>query len=116
MKKKNRSLSRYLSGVLRVLFTPSCWIQVSRYSKSWDKELNDLMETHKFEKFDGFIARIESRKVWVANHPYSSFDIYTVKPLDVRPKRITILRAYDKLLDDLVNFPHDTDAREENKQ
>lgn len=83
-----------------MLFTPRCWIQIQRYSKPWDKKLNELMKTHKFEIIDDFTARIGGWDVWYKNHPYGSFCPMGELVPEVRPKRITILRAYDKLAAD----------------
>ena len=41
-------------------------------------------------------ARIGDQVVWIANHPFASFTPYDPK-IEVRPKRITILRAGDLL-------------------
>lgn len=88
-------------GALRVLFTPSCWIQNQPYSKGWDAELRRLLATQKFEPIDSFTAKIGDWEVWIENHPYASFTIHNGRYPRVRPSRATILAAGDKLMADL---------------
>jgi hypothetical protein len=79
---------------LRVIFTPSCWIQNNPYCAAWDAELKRLVETEKFVFLNRHHAKIGKHTVWIANHPYASF---SVDGCDIRPSRSTILRAMDKL-------------------
>lgn len=89
-----------MTGLLRVLFTPSCWIQGGRYSSEWNQLLISLMSKHKFEGRKEHIATLGPTDIWVSNHPYCSFRPYKYNngvlcgPV---PKRITALRAMDKL-------------------
>jgi hypothetical protein len=85
-----------IKDFFRVLFTPSCWIQFDTYSKDWDILLNELMQKHDFVPMNEHTACINGIKVWISNHPYGSFEV-----LGVRPSRITILKAHDKLIKDL---------------
>ena len=78
----------------KVLITPACWIQNYDYSKAWDIKLKKLMEENKFTGLDLYTARLGNQSIWIANHPYASF---TSSYLNVRPKRSTILYAWDKL-------------------
>ena len=84
-----------------MLFSPACWLTVGRYSKVWDDRLNDLMRNHRFEIIDRFTAQIGPESVWIRNHPYASFKICgggrETGPI---PKRITMLRAMDRLDND----------------
>lgn len=84
---------------LRVLITPSCWIQNETYSEVWDSKLNSLMETNSFALKNEYCAEIGGICVWIANHPYASFAVK-----GVRPSRSTILKAYDKLMLDYLNI------------
>lgn len=88
--------------MMRVILTPSCWSQNYTYSEAWDKKLNALMDEHDFTEITEHTAQIGEVCVWVANHPYASFTPYGNMP-SVRPKRTTILRAWDKLVSDMVN-------------
>jgi len=79
-------------GMLRVMFTPGCWIQNHKYDKEYDEWLTNSMLTHQFVEVGPYDAWLNGRTIWIENHPYASF-VYK----DMRPKRITLLRAMDKL-------------------
>lgn len=68
-------------------------------SMEWDKQLNELMDKHKFERINTCMAKIGGVTVWVANHPYASFTPMdkTQLPSSIRPRRMTIYRAWKKL-------------------
>ena len=83
--------------LLRVLFTPSCWIQNKQYSKEWDNDLKQLMSKHQFTDRAKYTAKLGDFEVWIGNHPYASF---RPEGCDVRASRITILKAADKLARD----------------
>ena len=86
-----------VNDFMRVLLTPRCWLQNDRYSPLWDAKLNELMERHHFKpEHTRHYAMLGTAKVWVSNHPYASFTYGKL-----RPRRITILRAMDKLRQDL---------------
>jgi hypothetical protein len=87
---------------LRILFTPSCWLQLNPYSAVWDARLNELMKTHKFERNSECTAKIGNITVWIENHPYASFT--ADHGPRVRPSRRTILKAHDKLVSDLLDI------------
>lgn len=91
---------RTIFGWLRVLATPACWLTVGSYSEYWDLKLRKLMRKHNFTNVDGCSATLGPIKVWIANHPYRSFCYYRYQDgvvIGPRPKRITALRAMDKL-------------------
>jgi hypothetical protein len=93
---------------LKALFTPGCWIQLGTYSPDWDAELNRLLMEHQVERTGNYTARIGRRVVWIENHPYASF-----RPNDfdqARPKRATILKAWDRLIRDGV-LAHNVELR-----
>lgn len=89
---------------LKVLFTPSCWLQNESYNSEWDEELNRLMDSgEKFKDVSSHTAIIGGHCVWIRNHPYASFTpYYTAIPQIIRPSRATILRAMDKLVADAI--------------
>lgn len=92
----------WLLGILRVIFTPSCWTQNGKYNKRWDKLLNELMEKNKFVLRTDHTAWLGTYCIWISNHPYASMQPYIPNTLtSFRPRRITILRAHDKLIKDL---------------
>ena len=82
--------------------TPGYWLQNNHYCEKWDRELNELLKTKKFQPIDKCTARIGERTVWIKNHPYASFSPWPSNHVDVRPRRITIARAHKKLLEDLI--------------
>lgn len=85
---------------LKVIFTPSCWLQNNVYSETWDKKLNQLMAIRDFDVIDEYHAKIGGYTVWIKNHPYASFS--PVGPIiNVRPRRSTILMAGEKVINDL---------------
>lgn len=84
---------------LKVVFTPSCWLQIHPYSSIWDKQLNKLMETHTFTNVTGFTANLGNVRVWIENYPYAAFT--PDRSMTVRPSRRTILKAYEKLVNDV---------------
>lgn len=89
---------------LKVLFTPSCWIQNYDYSQLWDAQLRALLVSG--EKFvvvsaNDYTANIGNYVVWIKNHPYASFKPYGAGG-SCRPSRATILRAMDHLVKDVL--------------
>ncbi len=97
----NHLVSRII-GALRVLSTPSCWMQNHRYSAEWDRQLRALMTEHKFVPLGPHTARLGPLTLWTSNHPYASFHPYHPLDLSVRASRITMLRAGDKYMADIV--------------
>jgi hypothetical protein len=57
------------------------------------------MESEKFVSQNNYTARLGDRIVWIENHPYASFT--PVGYPQARPSRATILRAHDKLMEDI---------------
>ena len=86
-----------MNDFFRVLFTPSVWHQMYPYSSLWDKYLSDLLEKHDFECVTKHTAKIGGITVWIANYPHTCFFPYESEEIRVRAKRLTILRANDKL-------------------
>ena len=103
-------LRNWLLGALRVLSTPSCWIQNETYSRQWDRKLNQLLALHRFESITTHTALIGGVEIWIENHPYASFT--PQNGISCRPKRITILRAYDKLLEQIYAPDREVDELE----
>jgi hypothetical protein len=84
---------------------PSYWFPLDTYDSKWDKWLNEAMDKDKFVVISDFEASISGVKIWIANHPYGSFTPYPspTEPLPLsssRPKRSTVARAWDKLMQD----------------
>lgn len=85
-------------GWVKVILSPSYWIMNDSYSKVWDNELTRLMSEHKFTKLSTHTAYLGDVCIWVGNHPYASFTPYGA---NIRPSRLTIMRAYEKLIEDV---------------
>lgn len=86
-------------GLLRVLCTPNCWIQDYELNLEHDKWLVKSLGTSHFEEGSTHTVMLNGNVLWVANHPYASFT-----NIGMRAKRITILRAMDKLNKDKLNW------------
>jgi len=85
-----------LKGILRVIFTPTCWLQLYPYSVAWDAKLNQLLKDHPLVMVDQYTAKLGTQEIWVENYPFASF--YPYNPdIKCRAKRITTLRAGDMI-------------------
>lgn len=85
---------KYIKSLIFILM-PNYWIMNEKYSKVWDKKLNELMDKGVFAYKNRFEAKLCGHTIWVENYPYSCF----VPPHDskFRASRLTILRARRKL-------------------
>lgn len=87
-----------------VIINPRYWIMNNSYSAEWNKELKFLMKNHVFVINDydtKCTAKLGSREIWIANHPYASFTRYSRYSFfggeSGRPSRLTIYKAKQKL-------------------
>ena len=80
---------------LQFIFRPKFWTMRCQYDKDWDVEFNRLLDEHTFSGIGECTAKLGDTKIWVANHPYTSFSPSSLPPIDSssRPSRLTILRA-----------------------
>jgi len=83
---------------LRVLFTPSCWLQNNTYNAAFDKWLRARLADSNFENIGIYHATIGGVRLWVANHPYASFNLEEGVCGGYRPSRATVLEAMDALM------------------
>lgn len=80
---------RYL---LRVLFTPSCWVRARKVDRVWDRVLNEVLDTNpEIKRVDAYRASINGYQVWVENCPYSALK----SPREGLPTRRTVFRFFD---------------------
>lgn len=86
--------------IVRIITTPRCWLQNDSYSPALDAMLNNFMSGCNFENIEKHTASIAGVKYWIANHPYASFTLDC--GIKGRPSRITILKAYEKLVADKI--------------
>ena len=88
---------------LKVIFTPTCWFAVGRFSLEWDRKLNQLMQEHTFEQIDEYTAKLGEYCVWLKNHPYASFATYTFGDKGPIPRRRTMFAAMEKYDRDVLS-------------
>lgn len=90
-------------GYVGIIFMPSYWIQVRKYSEVVDKWFIASLKEPKFsyapEHLRGFKVILNGKYIWVANRPYG----LAVLPLDMRPSRLTIRRFYTEYDDWVLN-------------
>jgi hypothetical protein len=102
-----REILMWISGVIRVLLTPSVWRQDVPYSKEWNRALIQMMKDTPFtdikdespSSFESY-ASANLGKVKLRTHSsknWKSTFCLRVGGVLIRPSRITILRATDKL-------------------
>lgn len=93
--------STYFYYLIKVLFTPRCWIRAFPTSEELDKTLICLLKENKFKYIDDYEAKIGNLTFLIKNHPYASF--YSRKSFKrCLPKRATALYAYDRLIEDIM--------------
>lgn len=92
---------------LQFIFRPAYWMLNKRYSKEWDKILNELLDEYKFTYIGNHCATLGSTTIWISNVPYACMHPYTlisrsnnIKYSNVRPSRLTILRCIKRLKED----------------
>lgn len=88
-----------------IICTPEYHHLAFPFSKKWDEKLNALMANHRFiiQLKSNNVVKLGNETIWVGAHPYISFTPYydLEKFCNVRPSRLTLLRAHRKLLKDL---------------
>lgn len=95
---------RLVLDVLTAYLWPGYWIILHTYDKGWDTRLNELMAKHRFKEANDYDAMLGDQKIWIPNHPFGSMKPIAPGELlgtDIRPSRLTILRANRKLLQDI---------------
>ena len=91
-----------IEWLLFLIFHPSYWAMNYKYNEAWNNELIQAMKTNNFILLSAFVAELGSCRVWIGNHPFSSFTKYTnhTERIKGRPNRKTIRKAYKKMCDD----------------
>lgn len=77
------------------------WIMNYPYSRIWNDTLKEKMKTEKFKRLSAHTAILGNLKIWTSNYPYASFT-HRQGWLNVRPSRMTIIRANRKMEEDLM--------------
>ena len=100
-KKTEISFLRELWDRVIIVINPMFWTMSEKFSKKLDDQLNNLMKENKFVKntYSDCHAQLGNERFWIENYPYSCFESDTYENL--RPSRLTILRAKRKLDKDL---------------
>ncbi len=91
-----------IKDFLWIVLHPSFWLMNYSYSAEWDKELRNLMKVHKFTNISRFTAYLGTQKVWIANYPFAAFMPMCLGTIHVRPSRIIIRDAYEKLINNIL--------------
>lgn len=91
---------------LQFIFKPSYWVLNHDYNAMWDITLNHLLDKYNFTMIDEFTAKLGDTIIWVRNQPYATMRPYSSNwIIPIRPSRLTIKRAINKLNNDyLVNL------------
>ncbi len=58
--------------LIKVLFTPACWLTVGTYDKAHDEWLKENLKNPVFEKGpSGYVVILNGMPLWVSNYPYA---------------------------------------------
>jgi hypothetical protein len=96
------------------IFNPKWWILNYSFDKSWDKELNELLDKQfKLKNGDSehlvppfrYTAILGNRKIWIANFPFAYGLTYESGIMPGRPSRYTIYRLRYKQKIDTLAIP-----------
>lgn len=91
------------------IFNPKWWFMNYSYDKSWDKELNELLDKHRLKNGDNdlvhpftYRAILGRKQIWISNFPYSYGLCYDFGMETGRPSRYTMYRLrYRQKIDTL---------------
>jgi hypothetical protein len=84
---------------LNILIRPWYWSRVGLTNKTWDKELNCLLDKYDFFWNSEAVSKLGPKSIWIENHPYASFSEGLGSLL---PSRKTSYRARKRLIE---SFP-----------
>ena len=68
-----------------------------KYSKAWDKKLNDLLDNHEIEREGRYCVEIGGFILWVSNRYYAYGHPYGMGVPEVRPSIKTMIRLSDEI-------------------
>lgn len=90
---------------IKIMINPRYLLMNERYCKTWNKELNRLMNEYSFTNIEEHTTKLGDTTIWISNHPYASFTNYNSFGSDRtgRPSKLTIYKAKQKLERDRVN-------------
>lgn len=107
---------------LWAIFHYSFWMQLGKYDKQWDKELDIILNLgiepvpfrYATGKYSPYVILFDNLKVWVGNYPYG----YGTLEHRRRPSRYNIYRlkqAEDKMLLSLTDEEREAKAEASRK-
>ena len=89
----------YIENVLIVLTHPACWIRQDTYSKEYEDWCLDRAVNGTFTNYNGFTVKLDDRTIWIANHPYASWDLRVNNSnISIRPGRAVTIRLQRAML------------------
>lgn len=89
---------------LKYVFKPRFWLMNNPYSHSWDKHLNEFMDSgQKISRRCNYLVSINNVHVWISNYPYAFARPFIPYKIDIRPSRRTIER-FRNFIDDPNNY------------
>lgn len=97
---------KLISELWAIISNTDFWVMNHLYDAQWDDRLKRLMYANKFVPDLGgkHWHKLDEVLIWTANYPHASMrpcsELDCHSPLPLRPSRLTILRAYRKLLHD----------------
>jgi hypothetical protein len=94
----------WLYDFLWTIFHPQFFLMNHPYSAEWEKQFNELLSQNSFTNIDHYNAFLGDKKLWVASYPFACFTTrlngFPPECREVRPKRRTIYRAWQKIKED----------------
>lgn len=90
---------RTILDTLTIIINPLHWISNDSYDSQWNEDLNYLLANNNFTDIGECTAKLGNNLIWIANHPYASFQSYgyNISKESGRPSKLTIIRAKRKL-------------------
>lgn len=84
-------------GLLRILFTPACWIRNYPTSKKLTKFINDSLDAGHIPVVESrYTHKLNGKIIWTGNYPYA----YGLsEKRNCAPDRITVFRLFDVIND-----------------
>lgn len=82
-----------------VLTNPGCWVRFGVYSKEFEDWCLDRAGKGLFSGYDTYTVKLDDKTIWIANHPYSSWDFYNGRSkAEIRPGRAVTIRLQRAML------------------
>jgi hypothetical protein len=101
---KKRHLLEELKWFFVFMFKGEYWDPLYKQDRTWDTELNDLLDNYDFIEIKEHTAKLGNYEIWISNHPFASFSNYSSShDSKILPLRRTRLRAWKKLRETKLN-------------